>query len=149
MPWFNRVSLLFLVIGSTLGCAHRGAYLGSGRGMVPAGHGETGALVHQGSCRGCGEIAACRCRVFPGARLLRCLACGAGCGGVYWGEWTSDPPEVCDDCTSHVSPPVALSAGHSSGLELTEFEGEVAAVRAPHSHQPQPLWKTHSLSGRH
>ena len=27
------------------------------------------------------------------------LACGSGCGGVYWNEWISDPPECCDPCS--------------------------------------------------
>jgi len=26
------------------------------------------------------------------------LACGSGCGGIYWGEWISDPPACCDPC---------------------------------------------------
>jgi hypothetical protein len=26
------------------------------------------------------------------------LACGSGCGDVYWGEWLCDPPECCDAC---------------------------------------------------
>ena len=26
------------------------------------------------------------------------LACGSGCGNVYWGEWLCDPPECCDAC---------------------------------------------------
>lgn len=28
------------------------------------------------------------------------LACGTsgGCGGIYWGEWMSDPPACCDPC---------------------------------------------------
>lgn len=24
--------------------------------------------------------------------------CCRGCGDVYWGEWTSDPPDCCDPC---------------------------------------------------
>ena len=149
MYWFNRISLLILVTGSTIGCAQRGAYLGRGARMMPAVHRSTGRLVNAGACHGCGEIADCRCRVFPGAKLLRCLTCGAGCGDVYWGEWTSDPPEVCEGCPSHASPPLSLSAGHSTLHGSAEFEGEATVVRTSHSHQPQPLWKTHSLSGRH
>ncbi len=26
------------------------------------------------------------------------LACGSGCGDVYWNEWICDPPECCDPC---------------------------------------------------
>lgn len=54
---------------------------------------------------GCGDcgIAACDtcgdCQ--PGLRrvgrpLASAMACDAGCGDVYWGEWASDPP--CDSC---------------------------------------------------
>ena len=32
---------------------------------------------------------------------LRNQATGCkGCGDVYWGEWTSDPPDCCDPCDS-------------------------------------------------
>ena len=27
-----------------------------------------------------------------------CATCKSGCGEVYWGEWTSDPPDCCDPC---------------------------------------------------
>ena len=26
------------------------------------------------------------------------LACGSGCGEIYWNEWACDPPECCDPC---------------------------------------------------
>jgi hypothetical protein len=29
------------------------------------------------------------------------MACDAGCGDVYWGEWVSDPPAACDPCDCH------------------------------------------------
>lgn len=38
----------------------------------------------------------------PVLRLLwfirQSLACGVGCGGVYWGEWIGDPPACQDPC---------------------------------------------------
>lgn len=34
--------------------------------------------------------------------LLRgMVTCNAGCGDVYWGEWTYDPPDDCDPCNNH------------------------------------------------
>lgn len=35
------------------------------------------------------------------------LACGTGCGEIYWDEWLSDPPaceDPCDDCGNYVGP---------------------------------------------
>jgi hypothetical protein len=35
------------------------------------------------------------------------LACGSGCGEIYWDEWLSDPPaceDPCDDCGHYVGP---------------------------------------------
>jgi hypothetical protein len=29
------------------------------------------------------------------------LACGSGCGDVYWNEWMCDPPECCDPCDEY------------------------------------------------
>ena len=43
-----------------------------------------------GSCGGLGSLA------LP--LLSSRLACGSGCGGVYWNEWVSDPPDCCDPC---------------------------------------------------
>ena len=148
MYWFNRISLLTLVVGSMMGCAQRGAYLGSGANRMPAVMDSTAS--HDGACHRCGEVSACRCRVFPGARLLRCLTCGPGCGDVYWGEWTSDPPEACDGCMAHPSPPFSLSGGRvSTASESTEIVGETAVVGTSYTNKAQPLWKNHAWSGRH
>ena len=27
--------------------------------------------------------------------------CEAGCGDVYWGEWSYDPPDACDPCDAY------------------------------------------------
>ena len=34
--------------------------------------------------------------------LLRgMVTCNAGCGDIYWGEWSHDPPDQCDPCNNH------------------------------------------------
>ena len=150
MYWFNWIGLLTLIAGSMMGCAQRGAYLGSGSNMMPAVIDSTAPLVTDGACQRCGEMATCRCRVFPGARLLRCLTCGAGCGDVYWGEWTSDPPEACDGCIAYPSPPFSLSGGRvSTANGSTGVVGEEAVVRASYATEPQPLWNTHTWARSH
>ncbi len=34
-------------------------------------------------------------------RIGAALACGSGCGEVYWGEWINHPPKYCDPCDHH------------------------------------------------
>ncbi len=29
------------------------------------------------------------------------VTCDAGCGDIYWGEWSYDPPDQCDPCNNH------------------------------------------------
>lgn len=31
-------------------------------------------------------------------QMRRSFVCGGGCGEVYYGEWTSTPPDACDPC---------------------------------------------------
>ena len=34
--------------------------------------------------------------------LLRgMVTCNSGCGDIYWGEWSHDPPDSCDPCNNH------------------------------------------------
>ena len=33
--------------------------------------------------------------------LRQSVTCDAGCGDVYWGEWSYDPPDECDPCNNH------------------------------------------------
>ena len=33
------------------------------------------------------------------ANFRKSLVCGGGCGEVYYGEWTSTPPDGCDPCS--------------------------------------------------
>jgi hypothetical protein len=67
-----------------------------------------------GSCEGCGSCGdggSCGggdCTGKTPCQLARHgLTCGAGCGEIYWGEWTSDPPDECDpcdDCGNYIGP---------------------------------------------
>ena len=79
-----------------------------------------------GSCSGgaqfpatCGTCTTGNCGGLSGlvAPLLSTrLACGSGCGGVYWNEWVSDPPvccDPCDDCGCWVGPRCDTCAGSS------------------------------------
>lgn len=34
----------------------------------------------------------------PFGNLRRTLACGSGCGEIYYGEWVSNPPNTCNEC---------------------------------------------------
>jgi len=48
-----------------------------------------------GDCGDCGD----NCDGYrPGHPLGNLMGCASGCGEVYWGEWTSDPPDCCDPC---------------------------------------------------
>ncbi len=70
--------------------------------------GDCGATCDSGGCdSGCGPTfpASCGthapCHGLSGLALPLLstkLACGSGCGGVYWNEWISDPPDCCDPC---------------------------------------------------
>ena len=149
MHWFNWVAVLVLVTGSMMGCAQRGVYLGSSSQTMPAVIGSTEPLLAEDACDRCGGVSTCRCRVFPGARLLRCLACGSGCENVYWGEWTSDPPEACDGCMVQPSPPFSLSGIRVSADSTTrQAVSGSPVVPASYNSSPPPLWKTQSWSVR-
>jgi hypothetical protein len=53
--------------------------------------------VDDGGCGSCSHV----------SHLPSRLACGSGCGEVYWDEWLSDPPDCedpCDDCGYYVGP---------------------------------------------
>lgn len=55
--------------------------------------------MHQGMYAGPG-MDACGCGTCGPA-----MGCDSGCGEVYWGEWTSDPPacsDPCDNCGNYV-----------------------------------------------
>ena len=51
-----------------------------------------------GSCTQCGSCGGSCEGHTPCQAVKHSLTCGAGCGEIYWGEWTSDPPDECDPC---------------------------------------------------
>lgn len=57
-----------------------------------------------GGCNSCDGPIATQCATGPLDALRnarRRLACGAGCGEVYQGEWISTPPNVSDPCVGN------------------------------------------------
>lgn len=62
-----------------------------------------GDVAACGSCDGGGSCgtAGCCSGSHLGSCIKNALTCGAGCGDVYWGEWTSDPPASCDPCDDY------------------------------------------------
>ncbi len=72
-------------------------------------HGGCGAGVGCDSCDSCDSVGYQTCgECQPGlchhpwlwSQASNALSCGAGCGEVYHGEWTSDPPACGDPCGS-------------------------------------------------
>ncbi len=59
--------------------------------------------VAPGSCDACVECGETACLGHHTLTdlLLRSQTCNAGCSGMYWGEWTYDPPDECDPCNNH------------------------------------------------
>lgn len=103
-----------LAIAMSSGCGWHRAY-GINRGCGPCGD---AVAVDVGGCEtdACGGCDTCGGDIYPGSCGTRAtgpcgglsgfclpllstrLACGSGCGGVYWNEWICDPPECCDPC---------------------------------------------------
>lgn len=115
------VAITAMTVGS--GCCVTGSCGGSGPLFATHGGGTTaGCDLCTSGCDSCStgsEVViggGCSGGAFPGScgtcasgcggglsgmflpLLSTRLACGAGCGGVYWNEWISDPPECCDPC---------------------------------------------------
>ena len=53
-------------------------------------------------CSSCnGPENCCNCDGYnnaPFGNIRRTLACGSGCGEIYYGEWASNPPNTCNEC---------------------------------------------------
>lgn len=62
------------------------------RPYCPTGCGDHVAAEYGGGC----ESNCHGCSL--GQHVRNQLGGCAGCGDVYWGEWTSDPPDNCDPC---------------------------------------------------
>ena len=156
-PGVVGLGFLLLSLGLLSGCASGGAYRQRGVTAVPPTIDSSGSVMSATSCRSCGEVDDCRCRIFPGwQRLVSHLTCGAGCGEVYLGEWRSDPPKPCDNCTVH-----PMASTRATGLQVSAIPvsgqiardhvdlSEEAVIAASHEDQAQPLWKSSGWSGRH
>ena len=75
--------------------------LSSGCCGIGGGCGSCGPVAS--SCGGgCGSCSGGDCSATLSMATLPLLggrlACGSGCGDVYWNEWMCDPPAGCDDC---------------------------------------------------
>ncbi len=115
----RRMSIPLAAIAGLLtmccGCGWHRAYCTNGgcgpcgdEYAVDAGGCESGACGGCDACGGdvypgsCGTRVSGPCGGLSGLCLpLMCtrLACGSGCGGIYWNEWVSDPPDCCDPCS--------------------------------------------------
>lgn len=110
-----RVTVVAGLAGLGSGCCLHQPYLASGgcdschpslAAHGPALAGDCGGCGDCGSCGDvypgtCGECASGHCGGLGGLvlpLLSTRLACGSGCGGVYFGEWLYDPPDCCDPC---------------------------------------------------
>jgi len=51
-----------------------------------------------GSCHQCGTCGGDCEGHTPGSYLGHKITCASGCGDIYWGEWTNNPPDPCDPC---------------------------------------------------
>ncbi len=109
-----RVALLaawmgLLTLGVGGGCGYHRAFCTTSCGSCDGG----GLVAAHGGC----VDGACSGDVYPGTcgskslgpsgglsgiclpLLSTRLACGSGCGDIYWNEWICDPPECCDPCS--------------------------------------------------
>ena len=59
-----------------------------------------GPLHNTIGCGGCDDGHCHNCDGYnpPFGSVRKTLACGSGCGEVYYGEWLSNPPNTCNDC---------------------------------------------------
>ena len=138
----NRLMPLFAAIGVCLVALTSGC-CGLGGGCGVGGYG--GGPVIDAGCGGACGAAACGgpgvCHDCRGLKNLLYplisprLACGAGCGQVYWNEWASDPPDCCDPCgpsgcyvgaqTVCTGPPLIVSAIHCVGRGVSDLLGAI------------------------
>lgn len=102
---FAMVATLLAFGGFLTGCCSGPCGPCGGGGCGVGGYADCGS-----DCGGCGADWAHREPILgngPIAGLRRAkkrLACGSGCGEVYWDEWASTPPycaDPCDDCGNY------------------------------------------------
>ncbi|MHB8969495.1 MAG: hypothetical protein ACYC3X_00685 [Pirellulaceae bacterium] len=105
----------------TVGCASPYAYYGDagcGPIAISGRHADCSSIASEGcgaegcdaegcdaegcDAEGCdAEPCGRTCGAGGPCRLRDTLACNAGCGRMYWGEWAYDPPDECDACNNH------------------------------------------------
>lgn len=103
--WLAGIALL-----AASGCASPYAYYGDdccGGPSIFSGRrvsGDCGACG-SGDCGKCGDCGTATCDTFETHTLTGALrqsaTCGGGCGDLYLGEWSYDPPDECDPCGNH------------------------------------------------
>lgn len=88
-----------------VGCASPYAYYGDhgpGPFAISGRHADCGGASEGCDADGCdAEPCGQTCGAGGPCRLRDTLACNAGCGRMYWGEWAYDPPDACDSCNNH------------------------------------------------
>ncbi len=64
-----------------------------------------GKGVLNAGCASCGTHSGCgdhcnNCEGYNGpfGTVRKTLACGSGCGEIYYGDWLSNPPNTCNEC---------------------------------------------------
>ncbi len=105
--WLVGVTLSLLSL-TTFGCASPYTYsCGDRCGTISL----SGRYTDGDSCAECGSDCGGECDgqafapTFEEATLtshiVRGFGCQSGCGDMYWGEWSYDPPDACDPCNNH------------------------------------------------
>jgi hypothetical protein len=128
MSYWNRpfgygASIVLLIMS---GCASPYAYYGDG---CCGGPGSFSGRYSDGGCDGCAECEPADCSSLEDHTLTGTLrqsaTCGGGCGEVYYGEWSFDPPDECDPCGNHgdwIGP--RCCPPHGLGLLCSGFLGQ-------------------------
>ena len=69
------------------------------------------------TCDPCGDCATGTCgHGYLAESVKDRLTCGSGCGEVYWGEWTNNPPDSCDPCGGYACDPCCSPWAPFKGL---------------------------------
>ncbi len=92
---------LVLALLAISGCAAPYTYYcddGCGPNMLSGRYGSCGGEPCA-TCEGSPDDPFCGHTVSGVLRNM--LTCGGGCGDIYLGEWSYDPPDQCDPCNNH------------------------------------------------
>ena len=133
-------ALAVCLVAMTSGCCGLGGGCGvtsyGGGPIVDAGCGCGGGSCGASACSGpgvCHDSCGLKNLLYP--LISPRLACGSGCGQIYWNEWASDPPDCCDPCgpngcyvgpqTMCAGPPLIVSAIHCVGRGVSDLLGAI------------------------